>query len=85
MSLTCTLGPSAPVGGRSYWVSGIVLYTAYLGSIRNEVDYFVNRCVRKREQPLSTLNDARTAQKMIESIEASVEQGRAVELGEELR
>ena len=60
-------------------------YTAYLGSIRNEVDYFVNRCVRKREQPLSTLDDARTAQKMIESIEASVEQGRAVELGEELR
>ena len=60
-------------------------YTAYLGSIRNEVDYFVNRCVAKSEQPLSTLGDAITAQKMIECIEAAVEQGRVMELEEELR
>ena len=58
-------------------------YTAYLGSIRNEVDFFVNHCIRNGERPLSTLDDARSAQKIIESIEASIEQGRMIEVGEE--
>ena len=58
-------------------------YTAYLGSIRNEVDFLVNHCIRNGERPLSTLDDARSAQKMIESIEASIEQGRMIEVGEE--
>ena len=58
-------------------------YTAYFGSICNEVDFFVNRCVREGEQPLSTLDDARAAQEMIESIETSVEQGRMIAPGED--
>ena len=58
-------------------------YAAYFGSICNEVDFFVNRCVGNGEQPLSTLDDARVAQRMIEGIETSVLEGRVVTLGEE--
>ena len=55
-------------------------YSAYLGSICNEVDYFVHRCVGNGEPPLSTLDDAIVAQHLIEAIEESVEQGRTVDL-----
>ena len=58
-------------------------YSAYFGSICNEVEFFVNRCIGNGEQPLSTLDDARAAQRMIESIETSIEHGRMVTLGEE--
>ncbi len=58
-------------------------YTAYFESIRNEVDFFLNRCVRKGEAPLSTLEDAIVAQEMIEKMEASVLQGRIIEMGKE--
>ena len=60
-------------------------YCAYFESIRNEVDFFLNRCIRNGEEPLSTLQDAVTAQEMIEGMEASVEQGRIIELGKESR
>ncbi len=60
-------------------------YCAYYESIRNEVDFFLNRCVREGEPPLSTLQDAITAQEMIEGMEASVEQGRMIDLGQEAR
>lgn len=58
-------------------------YCAYSESIRNEVDFFINHCIRKGEEPLSTLQDAIAAQQMIESMEASIEQGRMIELGKE--
>ncbi len=58
-------------------------YCAYFESIRNEVDFFLNRCIRKGEEPLSTLQDAITAQQMIESMEASIEQGRMIDLEKE--
>ena len=42
-------------------------YTAYQGSITNEVRYFLVDCLRMGQKPLSTLDDAITAQKMIEA------------------
>jgi predicted dehydrogenase len=54
-------------------------YTAYRGSIIHEVDHFVRVC-RGHVTPLSTLDDAVDAQRIIESIEASIETGRTIEL-----
>jgi predicted dehydrogenase len=47
-------------------------YTAYAGSVMNEVRHFVDVCLRQGGQPLSTLDDAITAQKMIEACEKSI-------------
>jgi predicted dehydrogenase len=47
-------------------------YTAYQGSITNEVRYFLIDCLRMGQKPLSTLEDAITAQKMIEAAEKSI-------------
>lgn len=47
-------------------------YTAYQGSVTNEVRYFLLDCLRHGAKPLSTLEDAITAQKMIEAAEASI-------------
>ncbi|HMP04696.1 MAG TPA: Gfo/Idh/MocA family oxidoreductase, partial [Gemmatales bacterium] len=47
-------------------------YTAYQGSITNEVRYFLIDCLRMGRQPLSTLDDAVTAQMMIEAAEKSI-------------
>lgn len=47
-------------------------YTAYQGSITNEVRYFLVDCLRHGATPLSTLDDAITAQRMIEAAEASI-------------
>jgi predicted dehydrogenase len=47
-------------------------YTAYQGSITNEVRHFLVDCVRMGHPPLSTLEDAITAQKMIEAAEKSI-------------
>ena len=55
-------------------------YTAYQGSITNEVRYFVDACLRGGAQPLSTLDDAIVAQKMVEACERSIAEGRAVEV-----
>lgn len=55
-------------------------YTAYQGSITNEVRHFVEHCLRRGEKPLSTLQDAITAQKMIEAAEESIRGGKVVKL-----
>ena len=55
-------------------------YTAYQGSITNEVRHFIDGCLRRGLAPLSTLDDAITAQRMIEAMERSIEQQRVVEV-----
>lgn len=47
-------------------------YTAYQGSITNEVRHFLIDCLRMGQKPLSTLEDAITAQKLIEAAEKSI-------------
>ena len=54
-------------------------YTAYRGSIIHEVDHFVQVC-RGHASPLSNRDDALDAQRIIESIEASIETGRTIDL-----
>jgi predicted dehydrogenase len=55
-------------------------YTAYQGSITNEVRHFLEDCLRRGVRPLSTLEDAITAQKMIEACEESIRGGKVVKL-----
>src|SRR5262245_44350531 len=55
-------------------------YTAYQGSITNEVRHFLVDCLRTGAQPLSTLDDAITAQKMIEACEESIRGSNVVKL-----
>jgi len=55
-------------------------YTAYQGSITNEVRHFLIDCLRMDQKPLSTLEDAITAQKMIEACEESIRKGSVVKL-----
>ena len=55
-------------------------YTAYQGSITNEVRHFLIDCLRMGQQPLSTLDDAITAQKMIEAAEKSIAEKSVVKL-----
>jgi predicted dehydrogenase len=47
-------------------------YTAYAGSVINEVEHFIEVCLRRGGQPLSTLDDAIFAQRMIEACERSI-------------
>ena len=55
-------------------------YTAYQGSITNEVRHFLVDCLRMGAKPLSTLDDAITAQKMIEAAEKSIAEKSVVKL-----
>jgi predicted dehydrogenase len=55
-------------------------YTAYQGSITNEVRHFLIDCLRMGQKPLSTLDDAVTAQKMIEAAEKSIAERSVVKL-----
>ena len=55
-------------------------YTAYQGSIMNEVRHFLIDCLRMGAKPLSTLDDAITAQKMIEAAEKSIAEKSVVRL-----
>jgi predicted dehydrogenase len=55
-------------------------YTAYQGSITNEVRHFLVDCLRMGAKPLSTLDDAITAQKMIEAAEESIRGSKVVKL-----
>lgn len=55
-------------------------YSAYHYSIRNISRYFIERCLRAGEAPLSSLDDAITCQRMIEAIEESVRTGNGVPL-----
>ena len=54
-------------------------YTAYRGSIINEVARFVKVC-RGDAEPLSTLDDAVDAPRLIEAAEVSIAEGRTVDL-----
>jgi predicted dehydrogenase len=55
-------------------------YTAYQGSVMNEVKHFLVDCLRLGAAPLSTLADAITAQKMIEAAEQSIRESSVVKL-----
>ncbi len=54
-------------------------YTAYQATIRNEDEYFAG-LIRQGGQPLSSLEDAITAQKVIEGCERSIAEGVTVEI-----
>jgi predicted dehydrogenase len=55
-------------------------YTAYQGSITNEVRYFLIDCLRMGQAPLSTLDDAIAAQHLIEAAEKSIAEKAVVRL-----
>ncbi len=55
-------------------------FTAYQGSITNEVRHFIDVCVRQGGAPLSDLTDARHAQQLIEAIETAIAEERTVTL-----
>jgi predicted dehydrogenase len=55
-------------------------YTAYAGSVKNEVKHFLVDCLRMDQQPLSTMSDAITAQKLIEAAEESIAKSSVVKL-----
>lgn len=55
-------------------------YTAYQGSVMNEVKHFLVDCLRLGTKPLSTLDDAITAQRMIEAAEESIRNKSVVKL-----
>ena len=57
-------------------------YSAYQGSIDNEVRHFVQGCIGRGEAPLSTLHDAVAAQQLVEAVERSVAEGRETTVGE---
>lgn len=52
-------------------------YVAYPQTIKNEDAHFI-ACIRDGKQPLSTLDDAIIAQKMIEGIERSIAEGKTI-------
>jgi predicted dehydrogenase len=55
-------------------------FSAYEWHIREEVRHFVEACFQKGAMPLSTIDDAITAQRIIESCEVSIEEKREVNL-----
>ena len=55
-------------------------YTAYQGSITNEVRHFLIDCLRMGAEAAQTLDDAITAQKMIEAAEESIAEKSVVKL-----
>ncbi|MGI9553225.1 MAG: Gfo/Idh/MocA family protein, partial [Aurantibacter sp.] len=50
-------------------------YQCYPESIKNTATHFIDRVVRSDEEPLSSLADAITCQRIIEACEKSVEEG----------
>jgi len=55
-------------------------FYCYPESIKNTAEYFVNKVIRQGDQPLSTLEDAVTCQRIIEACEHSAENGIHVSL-----
>jgi predicted dehydrogenase len=55
-------------------------YTAYQGSVMNEVKHFLVDCLRLGVAPLSTMQDAITCQKLIEAAEESIRSSTVVKL-----
>ena len=75
-------------GGSLYsWRDAIVMapgaglawrYPAYEESFLHEVDYFVQRCILNGEPPLSTMQDAVTAQMLVEAAEEAIRTGHTI-------
>ena len=59
------------------------LYTAYQGTITNEDRHFINVCL-KGGQPLSTMEDAVWAQRIVEAAEQSLAESRIIDLTAEV-
>ncbi len=55
-------------------------YSVYPDSIKNTVHYFLGDCIQQGLQPLSSLNDAITCQRMIEGCEAAVTGRQVIDL-----
>ncbi|MCK5942328.1 MAG: Gfo/Idh/MocA family oxidoreductase [Planctomycetes bacterium] len=55
-------------------------FSAYPFHLERTVHHFLDRCVRRGEAPLSNLQDAYDAQRIIEACEASIAQRRILEL-----
>ncbi|MEC8653686.1 MAG: Gfo/Idh/MocA family oxidoreductase [Planctomycetota bacterium] len=55
-------------------------FSAYPFHIEQTVHHFLNRCVRHGDAPLSSMQDAYDAQRVIEAVEASIEQQRILQL-----
>ena len=55
-------------------------YSAYQGSIDNEVRHFVQGCLGRSEAPLSTLEDAVAALRIVEAAELSADAEKVVDL-----
>lgn len=55
-------------------------FSAYPFHLERTVHHFLDRCVRRGEAPLSDLQDAFDAQRIIEAVEASIEQQRILPL-----
>jgi len=55
-------------------------FSAYEWHIREEVRHFVEECIQRGTQPLSTIDDSIIAQKIIEGCEASIAQKREVKI-----
>lgn len=53
-------------------------YSAYPASIENTVHHFIERCLQRGEEPLSTLDDAISCQRIVEACERSADEGRHV-------
>jgi predicted dehydrogenase len=54
-------------------------YTSYEESFVYEIDYFVRQCLLNGQPPLSTMDDAVTAQRLIEAAEESIRSGRVID------
>jgi len=55
-------------------------FSAYPFHIERTVHHFLDRCVRRGEAPLSSMQDAYDAQRVIEAVEASIKQQRILQL-----
>jgi len=55
-------------------------FSAYPFSIERTVHHFLRQCVANRQPPLSTIQDAHTAQRIIEACEASIRTQRIIQL-----
>ena len=58
-------------------------FSAYPFRIEQTVHRFLNRCVQHGDAPLSSMQDAYDAQRVIEAVEASIEQQRIIQLSPE--
>ena len=55
-------------------------YSAYPYTIKNVGKYFIEECIGRGAEPLSTLEDAIVCQQVIEASETSAEEGRHIQL-----